>query len=287
MGTWSPASPVRPASAAVAVMIFIVEPGGCSAENAIPASASSRAGARVHHHHAGVLAAQRGDGGPLHRRVDRGGHRRGSGSGVRAGQHAMAGQQRAAGRPGELVLEDVLQSVEPHLGVGRVALRGIGRRQRRRDRPQRADDLLGDIGDRRGAVGPLARAACRRWPAACRAAAGRSCGAAARPAAAPGTGASPERRTRAPEPLPVSGTSRVSGSVPQSLVCDAHPDGDRGYRGDWPRAAAAATSASPCRRRHGAAATNCASDVSRAATRRRAWRTSAGSRLAPRRSRSG
>ena len=28
-------------SAPVAVMIFIVEPGGCSAENAIPASASS------------------------------------------------------------------------------------------------------------------------------------------------------------------------------------------------------------------------------------------------------
>ena len=67
----------------------------------------------------------------------------------------MTGQQMAARGAGEAVLEDALQPVQPDLGVGGVAPRGVGGLQVGGDRAHRADDLVGHVGDGRAAIGAL------------------------------------------------------------------------------------------------------------------------------------
>ena len=70
-------------------------------------------------------------------------------------EHALAGEQHAAGRARELRLEHVLEPVEADVRVRRVALGRVHGGVRRRDRTEDADDLRRDVGDRRGAVGAL------------------------------------------------------------------------------------------------------------------------------------
>ena len=142
-------------SAALAVMIFIVEPGGCTRGPGDPGHGLQRAGAGVHHRHPGVLAAQRGDRGALHRGHDRRRHRL-AGQRLGARQHPPAGQQLAARacRPAGSRRSRSSPS-RPTLAFERIALVGVQAPLAARDRSQRADDLLGHVGDRRGAVGPL------------------------------------------------------------------------------------------------------------------------------------
>ena len=135
-------------------MIFIVEPGGWTAEKATPLSASS---APVRGSIAAIPAnrpASRVDRGLLDRRVDR---RRDRVARDRRDprEHAFAREQLAAGRPRQLGLEDVLEAVEPDLGVRGVPRHRVLGGLVRRDRAELADDLRGDVGNRRGPVGSL------------------------------------------------------------------------------------------------------------------------------------
>ena len=177
------------------------------------------------------------------------------------GERAPPGQQRAAEPAHQPALEDALQAVEPDLGAGRIAQRHVVGGQRARDRPHRADDLDRHVVDRGAAVRSLrqdlAVGGQQRRPR--RAAGSGACSCS--PARRPGNSICGARRTRAEEPLPLSGRLSVSRSVPHSLVVTRMPHGV-----GVPVATADAhrrrsTSRWPCRRRSASSWANAGSEV--------------------------
>ena len=97
-------------STPASVTILNVEPGGCGADWAIPASASTSPLSRAHGRDPAVAAGER---------LDRGGAGSsgrswcapsGPGVGLALGQHAVAGEQRAAGRAGQALVELALEA---------------------------------------------------------------------------------------------------------------------------------------------------------------------------------
>ena len=98
-------------SAAVVVMILKVDPGGCGAEKAIPASAADLAVRRVERRDAAEAAGERGRDRLLDADVDRRAHGLG---GLRLVTWRARAGRRAARRPGvprSLLLEDALEPV--------------------------------------------------------------------------------------------------------------------------------------------------------------------------------
>ena len=243
-GTWSPSLTIPACSAAVAVMIFIVEPGGCSAEKAMPASASSAPVRGFITVDPGVLAAHRA----RSRRAPAPG-RSSSCTGVpcdRLGAAPARAGRPAACRPG--VPASWLWKIRSRpsladLGVGRIALR-------RRSRAPASAGIgpsvpticsatsgIGEVrsGPSASGVPSLASSVAARRQR-------RSAGSGARRGAGPGTAATrvrsgPGRPSRCRSAAPRA--SRAA--CPRAACATRMRTGDRVAAARWPRAARAAT----------------------------------------------
>ena len=164
-------------------MILNVEPGGCGAETARPASASTAPSLRAHDRDAAEARAQRGGRGALQARLDRGPHGLPA-LGLHRGDHAVAEAQLGARRAAEARVVDVVQALG-QVGRGRV----VGHRQAVGAEDRRARRLL--------------QRAARAPPRPC---AGRAAAAAA------------SRRSRRDRPRCAPGTVVVPRSVPKYRV---------------------------------------------------------------------
>ena len=198
-------------------MIFIVEPGGWASEKAIPARARTAPVRGLMNGHPGVGAAERCHRRALERGGDGGLHRPGPARRPRWPARRWPASSRPPKVPASRVWKIRSRPSRPDVRIGRIALGRVLPGQRGGDRSQRADDLAGDVRDRRGR-GPGPRpAGCRRRPAA---RLGRGMLTVRRQAlagrAGPGTESRAAKCTRASDPLPLNGTTSVSCSVPRS-----------------------------------------------------------------------
>ncbi len=158
---------VPASSAPVSVMILKIEPGGCGAENATPARASTSPSLGPDRGDAAVAAGERLDGGALDVGVDRRAHVLAA-LGRAVGQQPLAGVEVAAGRAAELDLELALEPVEADRRVSGHAAHAQLVELLRRGGADAPGDLGGDrselgqarlaLGDRRAVAGEDRRA---------------------------------------------------------------------------------------------------------------------------------
>ena len=149
---WAPSTPVR-------VTILNVDPGGCSAVEADPATARISPAGGLHRHDAAELAAQRGDGGSAGRAARSSCAARARGAAASATRAPCCRrQQLTAGRPRSRASSASSSPLVPTSALGGHPFRFERRRGARWDRADFADHRAERCAERRAARAGFGRA---------------------------------------------------------------------------------------------------------------------------------